>query len=202
MIDFELDPIIEQIAREARRPVAIDRDARDRLLEAVRAEPAPAPALRGWRALLEPRSIVVSPSRAAALAAGLIGIGVFLGMGSNFGRDSRLTGQPNQAADVQHLPASSDTVVTFVFPAPTATTVSVVGDFNGWNATTTPMKRFGNTGLWSVTVPMPVGRHIYSFFAVTSDGEKWSADPFAPAAPDDGFGRASSVVLVGKGSTL
>jgi hypothetical protein len=199
MIDFELDPIIEQIAREARRPVAVNRDARDRLLEAVRAEPAPAPALRGWRTAFERRSIVVSPSRIAMLAAGLVGIGVLLG--SNFGRDSRQTGQPLTVAGVHHLPASTDTVVTFVFPAPTATTVSVVGDFNQWNATTHPMTRLGNTGMWSVTVPMSVGRHIYSFVAVTSEGEKWSADPWAPAAPDDGFGRANSVVLVGKGST-
>src|SRR4051812_9716521 len=162
MIDFELDPIIEQIAREARRPVAIDRDARDRLLEAVRAEPAPALRVHGWRSLLQPRSVMLSPSWTTAIAAGLVGIGVVLGIGSNFGRDSRLTGQPLQVADARHLPASADTLVTFVFPAPTAARVSVVGDFNAWNASATPMTRLGNTGLWSVTVPMSVGRHIYS----------------------------------------
>jgi 1,4-alpha-glucan branching enzyme len=145
---------------------------------------------------------MLSPSWTTAIAAGLVGIGVVLGIGSNFGRDSRLTGQPFQVADARHLPASADTLVTFVFPAPTAARVSVVGDFNAWNSSATPMQRLGNTGLWSVTVPMSVGRHIYSYFAVTTDGEKWSADPFAPSAPDDGFGRANSVVLVGKGSTL
>jgi hypothetical protein len=34
---------------------------------------------------------------------------------------------------------------------------------------------------------------------IGADGERWIADPNAPAA-DDGFGRANSVILVGKGS--
>ena len=41
MIEAELDPIIERIAREARRPVAVDPDARVRLVAAIRAEGAP-----------------------------------------------------------------------------------------------------------------------------------------------------------------
>jgi hypothetical protein len=49
---------------------------------------------------------------------------------------------------------------------------------------------------------MSAGRHLYSFFTVGKDGEQWLADPNAPAAPDDGFGRANSVIIVGKGSTL
>jgi len=200
MTDFEMDPIIEQIAHEARRPVTMDRDARDRLLMAVRAEPVPARPRRGWGSLVEPRTVVVTPSYLTALAAGLVGIGVLVGMGTKLGRDSRMTGQPQVVAAPQ-LPAS-DTVVTFVFVAPAAARVSVVGDFNQWNAGATPMTRVGNSAFWSVTVPMSVGRHTYSFFAVGSDGEKWSADPFAPAAPDDGFGRENSVVLVGRGSAL
>jgi hypothetical protein len=64
------------------------------------------------------------------------------------------------------------------------------------------MARIGNSNAWSVTVPMSVGRHLYSFFTVGRDGEQWMADPYAPAAPDDGFGRANSVIIVGKGSAL
>jgi len=78
----------------------------------------------------------------------------------------------------------------------------VVGDFNQWNAGATPMTRIENSNAWRVTVPMSVGRHLYSFFTVGTDGEQWMADPSAPAAPDDGFGRANSVIIVGKGSIL
>jgi hypothetical protein len=200
MTDSELDPIVERIAHEARRPVAADPDARERLHAIIRAELGGDRASGKWNSSITP-AISLSMPRFAALAAGLIGIGVLVGMGSNFGRDSRLTGQSQIVGGTPHLPAS-DTLVTFVFPAPTAEKVSVVGDFNQWSPTANPMSRIGNTDFWSVTVPMSVGRHIFSYFAVTKDGERWSADPTRPAAPDDGFGRTNSVVLVGKGSAL
>jgi len=92
-----------------------------------------------------------------------------------------------------------DTVVKFVFVAPQASKVSVVGDFNGWNATTTPMVRTPNSAVWTVTLPLTTGRHVYSFVV---DGSSWIADPAAPLAPDDGFGHASSVRIVGRGSAL
>jgi hypothetical protein len=198
MTDFELDPIVERIAREARRPVAADPDARERLHAVIRAELGSDRASGQWNSS-RTRAVSLTMPRFAALAAGLVGIGVLVGMGSNLGRGSRLTGQPSQVVDVQRPPAS-ESVVMFVFPAPSAERVSVVGDFNGWDTAATPMKRIGNTDYWSVTVPMSVGRHIFSYFAVTKDGERWSADPTRPSAPDDGFGRANSVVLVGTGS--
>jgi hypothetical protein len=40
---------------------------------------------------------------------------------------------------------------------------------------------------------------VYSFVV---DGSTWSADPSAPLAPDDGFGRPNSVKIVGRGSAL
>ena len=198
MTDSELDPIIERIAQEARRPAAVDPDARDRLLAIVRADMGP-DRTSGKSNSSSPRGFILTAPRFAALAAGLIGIGVLLGMNWSFGRDSQATGQAQLVDAISHMEAS-DTVVTFVFGASAAARVSVVGDFNQWNAAATPMTRVGNSDFWTVTVPMSVGRHIYSFFAVGKDGERWSADPHAPAAPDDGFGRANSVVLVAKGS--
>jgi hypothetical protein len=195
MIDSELDPIIERIAREARRPVAVDPDAKERLLASIRAEASGAeddrraPARRGV--------FTLTPARFAALAAGLVGIGVFLGSTFGLGRGNQEIGHPKDV--VLQGPPASDTVVTFVLVAPSAASVSVVGDFNQWSASATPMKRVGNSNAWSVTVPISAGRHLYSFLAVGPDGERWIADPHAPAA-DDGFGRANSVVFVGKGS--
>lgn len=206
MIDSELDPIIERIAREARRPVAVGSDAKERLLAAVRAEPAPDTAADGVVDAPRRSGVTLSPARFAAMAAGLVGLGALLGTGFGLGRDSQQIGQPQVvAADgtSPRLPAPpSDTMMTFVIVVPNASNVSVVGDFNQWNTTAMPMERLGNNGAWTVTVPIAAGRHLYSFFAVGADGERWIADPNAPAAPDDGFGRANSVVFVGKGSAL
>ena len=203
MIDSERDPVIERIAREARRFTAVDPDAKSRLLAAIRAEGAP-----GFAEIDDTtprREISLSTGRFAALAAGLVGVGALLGLNLDLGRDSQPIGQlPVVVADDRspRLPASptADTVMTFVFVTPNATRVSVVGDFNQWNADATPMRRIENSNAWTVTVPLSAGRHLYSFLAVGADGEKWLADPNAPAAPDDGFGQRNSVIIVGKGS--
>ena len=49
----------------------------------------------------------------------------------------------------------------------------VVGDFNGWDTTKTPLSATPNGGVWTVTLPLSAGRHIYAFVV---DGS-WSADP-------------------------
>jgi hypothetical protein len=197
MIDSELDPIIERIAREARRPVAVDPDAKERLLASIRAEASGAEDER--RAPSRHGLFMLTPARFAALAAGLVGVGIFLGSTFGLGRGNQEIGYPMDT--VVQRPPASDTVVTFVLVAPSAARVSVVGDFNQWSAAATPMTRIGNSNAWSVTVPIAAGRHLYSFLAVGPDGERWIADPYAPAA-DDGFGRVNSIVFVGKGSSL
>jgi 1,4-alpha-glucan branching enzyme len=129
------------------------------------------------------------------LAAGLVGVGVIAG-GFAMNRDGRSVDQSRIGVAPQ-LPVS-DTVVRFVLVAPQAEQVSLVGDFNGWDATQTPMTRAPSNGVWTVTLPLAVGRHVYSFLV---DG-KWSVDPNAPLAPDDGFGHANSVKIVRRGSAL
>lgn len=59
------------------------------------------------------------------------------------------------------------------------------------------MVRAEKDGLWSVTLPLSVGRHVYAYVV---DGN-WLTDPSAPVA-DDGFGQRNSVKLVGKARTL
>ena len=193
MTESELHPYVEWIAREARRPVVTDRSARDRIMAAVHAEPVPAPLTRPrrlWSRIIEPRVFSLSPMTSTLLAAGLVGIGVLAGLLSN-DRDARVGGEP-QVHVAQQLPVS-DTVVKFVFLAPQASSVSVVGDFNGWDANKTPMVRTANGGLWTVTLPLSAGRHLYAYLV---DGNTWITDPGAPVAPDDGFGHANSVKIV------
>jgi hypothetical protein len=198
MTEPDQHPYVEWIAREAQRPVVTDLAARERIMLAVRAEPMPMRRSRVWRRVFEPRAFRLSPVSSTLLAAGLVGIGLIAGAVVN-NRDVRPTaGEPKVPAFVQKLPVS-DTVVKFVFVAPQANKVSVVGDFNGWDATTTPMVRTPNSSLWTVTLPLTTGRHVYSFVV---DGSTWNADPAAPLAPDDGFGHANSVKIVGRGSAL
>ena len=196
MTDSELHPFVESIAREARRPVVTDRAARERIMAAVRAEPVPVRRLGVWSRLVAPRPFLLSPVTGTLLAAGLVGIGVLVG-NLALNRDGQSAAGRPPVAVAPQLPVS-DTVVRFVYVAPRATSVYVVGDFNGWGTTKTPLSRTSQDGVWSVTLPLSAGRHIYAYVV---DGS-WSADPHAPLAPDDGFGHANSVKLVRGGSSL
>ena len=207
MTESDQHPYVEWIAREAQRPVVTDPAARARIMATVRAVPLPKQRSRVWERVFEPRAFRLSPIGSTLLAAGLVGIGVIAGAAMN-NRDVRPSGGESSVpvAIVPQLPVSttsgtpaSDTVVKFVFVAPQASKVSVAGDFNGWDTTTTPMIRTANSAVWTVTLPLSAGRHVYSFVV---DGSSWNADPTAPLAPDDGFGHAKSVRIVGRGSAL
>ncbi|HVZ77518.1 MAG TPA: isoamylase early set domain-containing protein [Gemmatimonadaceae bacterium] len=142
----------------------------------------------------------MSPLVGAALAAGLVGIGVLFGVSTNR-RDGRApTEQPTAVAAKAQLPVH-DTIheVKFVVVAPQASHVALVGDFNNWNPSATPMTRTPTGGTWSVSVHLDPGRHVYAYVV---DGKQWMADPSAPLAPEDGFGVPNSVVLVNRGAAL
>ena len=166
----------------------------------VRRESLPVRRPARWRWLVAPRSLPLSPLLGAALAAGLIGIGVFFGHNIDRGGHNR-TGGPEAPADTNGPRSpSSDTVrvIKFVLIAPHAATVSVVGDFNNWDAQATPMTRTPTGGTWSVALKLPAGRHVYAFVVNGANGtSQWVADPTAPLAPEDGLGAPNSVVLVG-----
>lgn len=74
---------------------------------------------------------------------------------------------------------------------PTARSVSLVGDFNDWNVTATPLTL--ENGAWVATMPLLPGRHVYAFVV---NGETWIADPRAPQATDSDFGRPGSVIII------
>jgi len=196
----ESDPYVDWIAREAKRPVTVDAMAVQRVMERVRQEALPVRRPARWRWLVAPRSLPLSPLVGAALAAGLIGIGVFFGHNIDRGGQNR-TGGPEAFADTNSPRSpSSDSVrvIKFVLVAPHAATVSVVGDFNNWDAQATPMTRTPTGGTWSVALKLPAGRHVYAFVVNGANGtSQWVADPTAPLAPEDGLGAPNSVVLVG-----
>ena len=188
-----LDPYVQWIVTEARRPVALDPAARARLLEAVRAEPVPRRSSRlAW--LTEPRQFAIRPIASLAMAAGLVGIGVATGFLTN--RDGRQSTEqvPPVAVGNPQLPDSlAPRAIKFVLVAPDAGRVSLVGDFNQWDASATPLVRDEKNGTWIAYVTLRPGMHTYSFVL---DGRHFVADPRAPMAPDDGYGHKSSVVFV------
>jgi len=143
-----LDPYVQWIVAEARRPVSVDDAARHRLLEALRAEPQPTRRRLDW--LVEPRRFVLPPLATAALAAGLVGIGVISGLLIN--RDGQQADQrPADVADTPRLPGSiASRAVKFVLIAPQAARVAVVGDFNGWDVSASPMTTQGKDGTWTI----------------------------------------------------
>jgi RHS repeat-associated protein len=67
---------------------------------------------------------------------------------------------------------------TFLYDNPTATTVTVLGDFNAWgNPSGNPMAR-GPDGLWRATVPVqPQTAYQYKFLV---NGSVWISDPRNP----------------------
>jgi hypothetical protein len=190
--DLEFDPTLEHVVAVARRPVAMDRAARRRLLVAVRAAARPTRTPGRWAWLTDRRSVRLSPVAGAALAAGLVGIGVLVGLDLASPRVAAYRGSGQE----QPLPPTRDPVrdgVKFVLVAPQAARVSLVGDFNSWDPAATPMERTPTGGTWSVVVPLSAGRHEYAFVV---DGKQWVPDPSAPLAPVDGLGAPNSVVLV------
>jgi hypothetical protein len=104
------------------------------------------------------------------------------------------TAAPMQPVDAAADAATRPVPVQFLLGArdvPDATQVSLVGDFNDWNAGATPLAL--HNGVWSSSVPLAPGRHVYAFVV---NGTTWLADPQAPRAADTDFGRPGSVIIV------
>jgi hypothetical protein len=147
------------------------------------------------------RTITLSPI--AGLAAAVLFIVLGAGVTYVFVNRPAKTGVGTVAsapsrAGTPALPASdpvastSREVVEFELSAPRASRVMLVGSFNEWNPTATPLERDPTTGKWTVAVRLPPGRHVYAFVV---DGDV-TADPAAPRAADDDYGSTNSVVLV------
>lgn len=83
----------------------------------------------------------------------------------------------------------------FVLRSSTARRVSVVGDFNHWNPDSAPMTRSPDGDLWSITIPVAPGRHMYAFMI---DDTVFTVDPRAPKTRDPDLGVDGSVIIVGR----
>ncbi|RKH46463.1 1,4-alpha-glucan branching protein GlgB [Corallococcus sicarius] len=71
--------------------------------------------------------------------------------------------------------------VSFAVWAPTAASVSVVGDFNGWDGRLHSMRRMGSSGIWELFIP-EVGegtRYKFEIRPGHGEGRLLKSDPFA-----------------------
>lgn len=82
--------------------------------------------------------------------------------------------------------------IRFTLLAPGAKQVSLVGSFNSWAKTATPMQM--QTGaVWVVVVPLKEGEHTFMYLI---DGAQWVTPPQADDFVTDGFGQTNGVVVV------
>jgi len=90
---------------------------------------------------------------------------------------------------------AKDTVckVTFTLPEPIeAQSATVVGDFNGWDKTATPMEQL-KSGAWKAEVKLEAGREYQYRFLV--NGSDWHNDWEADKYLRNEFGQDNSVVV-------
>lgn len=168
-------------------PVTLSPALDDRVMAVVRRHAA-SPSRRAWHWLTAPRDVElrlrlrpVVWASALAIAAGV----TLLLLG-------RAPAPQSVPASLARGSARDSVFVRFVLYAPGARQVAVAGTFNQWDLNAAPLARAGSSGVWTTTLALPVGQHQYAFVV---DGQRWVADPAAPAI-DDGFGRRNSMVAV------
>lgn len=201
----EHDETIERIAATLRPLPEVDPSAKARVLVAVAAERAEARERGAPHAWPYARwsAAIVGLAAAAAFATFSLrdGRGTRGSRGVSATRAPATPGASSQGGSALPSARSASTdagtlqPVQLVLHAADARHVSVVGDFTGWDERRAAMTRDPASGLWSITLALPPGRHVYAFLV---DDSIWVRDPRAPVAADADFGRPGSVLLVGR----
>jgi hypothetical protein len=183
---------LEMVVTEAARLPKIAPSAR--FLSQLKAQTAPKPSLwaRLWAAVTAPRTL--EWNFAGAMAATCVVIVALAGVVRMLPErvvEVPVVIPPTQTASF--VPGTEPQVfVRLVLLQPNARSVSVAGDFNGWNPAQTKLER-SDGGMWTVTLPLKPGRYEYMFVI---DGKQWIADPFATEDTGDGFGSKNAVLDV------
>ena len=166
-----------------------------RFFSELKAKVAP-PATSWWErmytAVTAPRTLEwnLAGAAAAACVAIVSVIGVFTLM------PERVVEMPVATVPAQTIAAGTTqqptVLVRLVLLQPGARSVSVAGDFNGWDPAQTKLER-SDGGMWTATIPLKPGRYQYMFVI---DGKQWIADPLAAEEATDGFGAQNAVLDV------
>jgi hypothetical protein len=89
-------------------------------------------------------------------------------------------------------PLETEEGMRFRYRAPEARSVALVGGFNGWDTSRSPLVGPNGDGIWETVLPLAAGVWRYAFVV---DG-RWVAPPDAPRYEDDGFGGRNGVISV------
>jgi hypothetical protein len=200
----ERDELIERAARALRTLPSPNPMATARIVAAVRARRAHAPSrlshVLEW--MREPSLSLASAGflAAAALVVGFVARGAVEAINDSAPEVAVAPATGSPAAVAPAVPVVEVKGVVRAIPVPIAffegrdaQSVAVVGDFNGWKPSASPMKRLGASGPWTATVFASPGRHVYAFLV---DGTTLVADPRAPHARDLDYGGETSVLMV------
>jgi 1,4-alpha-glucan branching enzyme len=106
-------------------------------------------------------------------------------------RQASTVARPVAPKDTHKAQRPVEKPVEFVLHQPQARAAAVVGSFNDWDASRTPMSR-ELAGSWKATVWLPAGRYEYRFVV---DGQ-WISDPNAKEHVQNTFGSTNSVRVV------
>jgi hypothetical protein len=188
------DGMMKEIARQLRAPLSppVSGSFDARVMSEVRRMPRHS-RFRLWSRLTTPRTVTVIPLSWGLVAAS---IALFAAIGAIRAFDDiQVATKPMVTALFPSTSAPKPPQrVQFVLVAPDAKKVAVVGDFNGWDADHAGYQaQHRGGGVWSVTAPVPVGHHRYSFVV---DDSVWVADPTAPRVVDNDYGVTNSAIVV------
>jgi 1,4-alpha-glucan branching enzyme len=86
----------------------------------------------------------------------------------------------------------ADGTVEFAYFRPSAESVTLAGDFNGWRAQAHPMKR-DERGWWRLKLALPTGEYRFKYIV---DAKLWEADFAAFGVEMDAKRGWTSVVMI------
>lgn len=123
------------------------------------------------------------PAYGLLAAAVVVALAVFLPYGWRSSADGASSSMVSATVEPKFF-------VQFRFQASDASNVRLAGSFTNWQ----PQYELHQTapGIWTITLPLPPGVHDYAFIV---NGQRWVADPYAPAV-DDGFGGTNSRIAL------
>lgn len=170
------DAFARDLADKLRDPMAASPGFEQRVMAQVRAAAAESASRSWWSRGLTIRLTPLIGLAAAAGLAAAVWLGAPVGRGAVAGADTVY-------------------VVRFALADLDADSVAVVGAFNQWQRTATPLHHTGD-GHWVAQVPVQRGRHEYAFVVRTRGEEHWIADPSATRVLDS-YGTETSVISVG-----
>jgi len=99
----------------------------------------------------------------------------------------------SRSAGLQISPCLSPEGITFSLHDHAATSVQVLGNWDGWRSPGIAARSI-EPGLWRTQpVHLPVGQHAYKFLL---DGKRWLDDPDNPRKAHDGVGGLNSTLAV------